>query len=168
MIAEFMPSLGTQVPVARSVSQIQLLVQKFDAREFRTSFVDGIPSAVRFTIVDPHLAGAGKPAEFTVELSAHHEAIYQVLWDRRRYVPTAAQDAALKDQARRIAWRQLHDVIRAQLIAVNCGMLTVGEAFMPNLVVVLPGGRETRLGPAMQAEGLLTPTGGRLQLGSGS
>ena len=160
----FIASVGTTTSVGETIQQLQAIVERFNAREFRIIYGENSkPIAVRFAINDPNLPwGEGF---FTVELAAPSEAILMQLKTQR-----VREDARrpLPERAERAAWRQLHDYVRAVLISVQWGMVTVGEAFMGGLVVTLPDGRETRFADAMTDAKLLTPRNGRLLLGSGS
>lgn len=167
---DFIASLETDVTPRRSVAQIQDLVERFGARAFEVRYHErtGEPDRVRFAVVDPHLRsddGAPLPP-LTIELRAPTEALERVLRNRRTRTP---KPGAIAEQARRIAWRHLHDVVRASLIGVQDGLLTVGEAFLAHLVVESADGTEETFGAALQRAKLLTPSAsGRLLLGRGS
>jgi hypothetical protein len=164
----FVANVATEVPVSRSVDQIRALVERFRAREFRTIYgPTGSPVAVRFTITDPHLPKDGDhDGVFTVELAAPTDVLYRMIHGKRRNFSGqfVARDRA---QAERVAWRQLHDMIRASLIAVQSGIVTLGEAFFANLIVTDGAGREARMAEVLLTSRLLTAGNGRLMLTSG-
>lgn len=169
MADQFIASLDTSVPVSRTIAQIQGLVERFRAREFRTIYgPEGDVVAVRFTIIDPHLTQGAGDGVFTVELHAVSDAIDAAIRRGRKNRITPTQSAAFLAQAKRVAWRHLHDVIRASLIAVQSGILTIGEAFLCNLVVTATDGREQRLGEMMFERRLLAPSNGKLMIGGGN
>jgi len=161
----FIASLDTKVPVSRSVDQIRYLVERFGAAEFGIQYdpAAGVPVAVSFKIKDPHL-GSFLP----VALRAPSDAIYKAIVPDR-YL-TGAQQGGYREQARRVAWRNLHDFVRASLIGVQTGIMSLGEAFMASLVVTLPTGEAKRLGELAADGGLIRSDekSGRLMLGSGS
>lgn len=161
----FIASLETKVPVSRSVDQIRSLVERFGAAEFGIQYdpAAGVPVAVSFRIKDPHLGGF-----LPIALRAPSEAIYKAI-EPDRWLPEAKKQS-LREQARRVAWRNLHDFVRASLIGVQTGIMSMGEAFMASLVVTLPTGEAKRLGELAAEGGLLRndEKGGRLLLGSGS
>lgn len=163
---QFIASLETEVPARRSVQQIQELVERFGARAFEVRYdpATGEPDRVRFAVVDPHLTeGAATP--FTIELRAPTSILERELRTRRTRSP---KPGVIPEQARRIAWRHLHDVVRASLIGVQDGLLTVGEAFLAHLVVESADGTEETFASALHRTQLLTPAaGGRLLLGKG-
>ena len=158
-------SLTTEVPVRRSVDQIRDLVEKFGASEFTLQYdpSTGIPVAISFKIRDPHVGG--EPKYLPIALRAPTDRVELLLRDVSKYSWDAARRKA---QAERVAWRNLHDFVRASLIAVQTGIMDMGEAFMASLVVTLPTGEAKRLGE-LAAEGALLrhAEGGRLLLGKG-
>lgn len=159
----FVASLETDVPVTRTIASLQKLVERFKAKEFRLIYGDeSRPAAIRFSISDPHLGLGG--GLFTVELAAPCVMIAAHL--QREHRTWAPEKCAA--QADRVAWRQLHDYVRSALIAVQWGVLTVGEAFLAGLVVTAPNGEEARLGQLVTEHKLLRPENGRLMLGKGS
>jgi hypothetical protein len=166
--AEFIASLDTSVPVNRSVDQIRQLVERFGAAEFGLQYdpESGRPVAVSFKIRDPHLSG--DPVYLPIALRAPYETIRKALLDKYSW-PTATTRQKVSEQAERVAWRNLHDFVRASLIGVQTGIMSLGEAFMASLVVTLPTGEAKRLGE-LAAEGSLIRPGeqGRLMLGRGT
>lgn len=164
----FIANLDTTVPVTRSVDAIRVLVERFRAKEFRTSYgPDGRPCAVRFTITDPNLPKDGDhDGVFTVELAAPTDVLFRQINGRRSY-PSGYREKD-RAQAERVAWRQLHDMIRASLIGVQSGIVTLGEAFFANLIVTDNAGREARMADVLLSGRLLSSHGGRLMLGPGS
>lgn len=154
-------SLTTSVPVARSIDQIRRLVERFGAREFRTIYEANETVAIRFAITDPNNPGT----VFSVSLRAPTEVLFRMMRSRRA---TEAGEERDLEQARRVAWRNLHDFVRASLIGVQTGLLSVAEAFMANLVVDLPNGEERRLSDALLETGIISAPRGRLLLGAGN
>jgi hypothetical protein len=164
--AEFIANIDTDVPVSRSVDHIRQLVERFQAKEFRTTYgPNGVAVSVRFTITDPHLPKEGDhDGLFTVELTALTDVIHKELVRRRTRWIDADARARIDAQAQRVAWRQLHDIIRATLIGVRSGIMTMGEAFFANLIVTGPDGQERRMANALMESRLLSPRNGRLML----
>lgn len=165
--AQFIASLETSVAVSRSVDQIRQLVERFGAAEFGIQYdpASGRPVAVSFKVRDPHVSGE-PPAFLPVALRAPAETVYKLLLEKKSW-PTADQRARMQDQAERVAWRNLHDFVRASLIGVQTGIMTLGEAFMANLVVTLPTGEAKRLGELAAEGAILRSSEGRLMLGKG-
>jgi hypothetical protein len=160
----FIASLETSVPVSRSVDQIRQLIERFGAAEFGIQYdpATGQPCAVSFKVRDPNLSG-DEIAYLPVALRAPAEIITKALYKQRS---TWSMEKA-RAQAERVAWRNLHDFVRASLIGVQTGIMTLGEAFMANLVVTLPTGEAKRLGELAAEGSLLRSSEGRLLLGKG-
>ena len=166
----FIASMETAVPVSRSVDHIRHLVERFGAAEFGIQYdpATGRPVAVSFKVRDPGFKDeAGQPVFVPVALRAPFETIYKALLDRKSY-PTTDQRNRYREQAERVAWRNLHDFVRASLIGVQTGIMSLGEAFMASVVVTLPTGEAKRLGELVAEGAVLRPApGGRLLLGKG-
>lgn len=162
----FVASLDTDVPVSRSVDHIRALVERFGALEFGIEYDPNthLPVAVNFKVKDPEF-GVAVP----VSLRAPFERVLKAILDGKRGAWQADVKARAKDQAQRVAWRNLHDFVRASLIGVQTGIMTLGEAFMASLIVTLPGGQTQRFGELAASGKLLHPDAmsGRLMLGSG-
>src|SRR3990167_1188922 len=152
--ASFIASLETDVPVTRSVDHIRHLVERFGAMEFGIQYdpVSGRPCAVSFKVKDPHV-GAGLP----VALRAPYETVLKQILDGKKRSWDSDVKARAKEQAERVAWRNLHDFVRASLIGVQTGIMSLGEAFLANLVVTLPTGEAKRLGELVIERNLLHP-----------
>lgn len=167
MPAEYIASMETTVPVLRSVQQIQSLVAKFGASEFSTQYdpATGEPIAIAFKVTDPNL---GDGTFLPVALRAPTDVVYKAILRTKKRTQDKAVQKSAREQAARVAWRNLHDFVRASLIGVQTGIMSLGEAFMASLVVTLPTGEAKRLGEIAAEGGLLQPTThGRLLLGSG-
>lgn len=178
---EFIASLQTQVPAVRSIGQIQALVERFGALEFATvydSSGSGRPVGLRFKVRDPHITKEDAerrakrgvpPAHLPVDLRAPFEMIYKALLDRRTGWLADGARQRIRAQAERVAWRNLHDYVRAGLIAVQTGILTLGEAFLANVSVELPDGTSARFGSLVAERGMISSgTNGRLRLQPGT
>lgn len=163
--SQFIASLDTEVAVTRSVDQIRQLVERFGAAEFGIQYdpASGVPVAVSFKVRDPHLSGEA-PAFLPVALRAPSDVIYGLL---QKQASWRMDRSRLRDKANRVAWRNLHDFVRASLIGVQTGIMTLGEAFMANLVVTLPTGEAKRLGELAAEGAMLRSSEGRLMLGKG-
>lgn len=168
MATDFLASIETTVPVARSVSQIQALVQRFGAAEFSVRYdpKTGEAVAVGFVVRDPHVSDG---TLLPVSLAAPTDVIYAAILKGKRRGYDKTVQATARQQAARVAWRNLHDFVRASLIGVQTGIMSLGEAFMASLVVTLPNGETRRFGEAVAHGGILHPSAGnRLLLGPGS
>lgn len=144
---EWIASLETEVTVRKSLADIQVLCEKFGVTSFSARYLEGgAPLSVRFTAIDPV-----SRQEFAVEMIAPTHHLQQVLRSGRTRNP---KPGVVEAQAARIAWRHLHDCIRAQLIAVQDGLVTFGEAFLPHLMVKGSDGQERSVVQMMESAGL--------------
>ena len=157
-MADFIASLDTTVPVVRTIAQIHALVERFGAHEWTVIYERGIPSGVRFAVVDPNVT-EGQSVPLFVELRAPSDRIAAELKaprGKRRWLTTAQREKA-EQQAQRVAWRQLHDFVRASLIAVQSGIMSLGEAFLANVLIRDGDGASRRVVEVMQSQRLLQP-----------
>lgn len=161
-MSDFIASLATDVPVARSIQQIYGLIGRFNAREFTIlhDVTTHRPNGIAFTIADPHLAST---SIIPVRVDAPTEQLIKIL---RRERPRW-ELRAIEAQAERIAWRQVHDYIRSSLIAVQWGLLSLGEAFLASVVATLPNGERSRIGDYIATGALFEQKNDRLLLKDG-
>lgn len=154
-------SLRTEVTPLRSLEQIRKLVETFGAREFTTKYNDlGAPTAIKFRAI----VGADMPDGLPIELPIPVDNVYRTLIDTGK-----PHGSATLRQAERIAWRNAHDFIRASLIAVQTGILSLGEAFLSSVVVSLPDNESgtIRVGELLLSGRFLHAKGERLLLTDG-
>lgn len=107
----------TKVPVARTLGSITDCLIQAGATEINTSYANAKPTAVRFT-----LPVKGTPVLF--QLPARVDPVFEKLTQNKKANIT-------RDDAERIAWRQLFRWVEAQMAMVDCGMATAPEVFMP-------------------------------------
>jgi len=101
----------TQVPISRSRSEIETTVTRYGADQFGSAF------ATDKAMVQFRLGKADKA------------------WVIRFILPLPHEDA--QDQRQR--WRALALVIKAKLESVECGIATIEQEFLANIVT--PGGQ---------------------------
>lgn len=131
----FIASMETDTPVARSLEQVRSLIERFGVHELTTLYgPDGTPTGVRFRVISQDLPN-GLPIEVRVPV----DGVYALLRERR----PLGDVGRLRAKAEKIAWRHAHDFIRASLIAVQTGILSIGEAFLSSIVVADPANGTT-------------------------
>ena len=119
----------TKIPAERTVDAIvKCLAAHALVRETAQSYgEDGQINGVRFTVVE---AGC---VPCTFRLPARVEPVFMIINARRKYPwKYTEQD---RDQAHRVAWRQVLRWIEAQLALMGTGMASAQEVFMPYLLV---------------------------------
>ena len=122
----------TSVPVAKTKGEIEAIVERYGAAQF-TSGWSGDKAAVGFQI-------AGRLIRFVLILPSKDDKCFtQYVKNGRPY--DRSPEAAIKEweQACRQRWRALLLVIKAKLEAVECGISTIENEFLAN--IVLPGGQ---------------------------
>lgn len=128
-----MPILNytTDVPVTRTIAEMEARLLAYGASSIRRDFDDGRPIALHFVITTP----AGRQAfRLPVNIPGVRSAIERDATDRpslRRYLRP--------DQVQRITWRIAKDWLEAQLAIVDAHMASVDEIMLPYLIV--PGGK---------------------------
>lgn len=118
----------TKIEVTRSLGEIQGIVARYGATRFETRWNrDGTVWGVRFAI-------AADEGELPVALKTGTERIFEILAEARG--PRArASNEDLREQAERIAWRQMKDLIEQLLLAVETGLFNLAAAFMAHVEV---------------------------------
>jgi len=109
----------TKVPVARSVQWIQEVLSANGAKAIMMDYEAGEPCAVTFRIDqgDQRL-GFRLPCDWKKTLTVLN----------RSKIPNSLKR---NDQAKRVAWRCVHDWIRAQLALVEIGAASLDQVMLP-------------------------------------
>ena len=121
----------TKVPVSRSRGEIERLLRAWecDGIQWTDNFRDGV-ATLRFRWT---FEGVDYQARMVVKLPRDEALLTAREKSRATTRPTAAVMAKRRDQR----WRSLHRVllltIKANLNAVDAGLLTAVEAFLPHL-----------------------------------
>jgi hypothetical protein len=149
----------TAVPADRSVRELEELVFSYGGSRFeKLRDLGGNLTAVRFAL------RAEPWGEVPVLLEARAEVVLQILTDARpwnlRRGAKAAYESKLREQAYRIAWRQLRDFVEQALLAVRTGLLLPTDAFMWGLEVSDPAtGARTTASDLFHRRAQLAPGG---------
>ena len=111
----------TQANVGKTVSDIQRVLSLYGATAVLVDYVEKEPDGISFKIP----VGS---TEVPFRLPCRWTEVFKILSRRRIRVRDAEK---LKDQARRVAWRQILRWVEAQLALVSTGMVKTEEVFMP-------------------------------------
>jgi hypothetical protein len=120
----------TKIPAEITTGQIHKLLGSHGAVEVLSEYRDGYIVGVSFRMVVQ-----GRTIPF--RLPCRWEAILRVLKNQVKRWPTTtnkavdAKIAALEDQARRIAWRQILRWVEAQMALIDTAMVSTMEVFLP-------------------------------------
>ncbi len=158
-MARKIPYIDTTVAVAKTVVEIEAILQAHKVDSVKKDFENGKVKSLAF-----------KHGDIPFQLPANTEALYQYLLDQRvnhtnyryRYrYPDQEAKTRLHDQAERCAWRNVMFWVKGQLAMVEIGMVTVTEVFLPYMLM---DGQET-LYHRMLADGLKAlPSGERTEV----
>ena len=114
---------STEVPVSRSIAEITQALVESGANGIYQEYANQKVVAISFTIV-------ANGQEIPFRLPARVEPVYRLLHkQRRRWVRGAEQRD--REQAERVAWRQILRWVQAQLALIQTGMAQTVEVFMP-------------------------------------
>lgn len=118
----------TQVPVSRTVGEVAGILAAHGATEISTMYEAGQPTGMRFTLVTP--AGVTEVFRLPVLIDGVHRLLLDALPDT-----AAGRKRGSREQAERVAWRQIKDWVAAQTAIVEAGMATLEQVMLPYLQV---------------------------------
>jgi len=140
----FVKAATSDVLAVRSAAAIKDLVRKYGASGFGTS-EDYARGIVTVSFVLNTEDGQHVPVQIPVRVQRVYDALYATKAGHNQHVSAAQSELNRRAQAERTAWRQLHLLVEANLIAVQLGIMSIGEAFMPHTMVVSDDGRSERM-----------------------
>lgn len=109
----------TGVPVSRSVQWIQDLLAQAGAKAIMLDYENGEPSAVTFRIdQNEQQLGFRLPCDWRKTL---------LVLDKSKIPRRLCSD----EHAKRVAWRCIHDWIRAQIALVEIGAAKIDQVMLP-------------------------------------
>lgn len=124
----------TKIPAAKTVAQISALLGSTGfVYGTQTTYAKGEPDAVAFLV---EIQGERVP----FRLPARVEPVFMCLQRKRSPVYRARKAEQDREQAARVAWRQILRWVQAQLSLIEVGMVSVHEVFMGYAML---GERET-------------------------
>ncbi len=118
----------TKIPAARTAAEITALLAGTGASQVVTTYGPrGEIAGLRWT-----MERNGQTVGYDLPLRI--ESIFQIFQNRRRRIrgDTATTD---REQAQRVAWRQLLRWIQAQVALIQTGMVETEEVFLPYMLV---------------------------------
>ena len=120
---------STVVDAAKTVGEIQAMLQAHGAKSVMVGYADKEPVGLSFLIDLPQ-------GDLSFRLPANIEKVAKVISSARirgRYnIGNQEKD---KKQASRVAWRILRDWVRAQLAIIETEMVTLDQVFLPYMQV---------------------------------
>jgi hypothetical protein len=116
----------TEIPAERSAGEITGELIKAGASAINTDYENGVIVGLRWVM---KLRGTDQLFSMPVRIAP----VEKILLSRRKGFLGNDVRAKIKDQARRVAWRQLLRWIQAQMAMIQCGMAESGEVFFAYL-----------------------------------
>ncbi|MFP5360763.1 MAG: hypothetical protein ACLGHM_09740 [Actinomycetes bacterium] len=121
---------NTTVPSDRSRAEIEKTLARYGADEFAYATRAGL-AVIQFT-------AESRTIRFTLPLP-DPKAEEFILTPSRKWARSDSEAAAAYEKAVRQRWRALALVVKAKLEAVNAGIVTFEQEFMPH--ILMPGGQ---------------------------
>lgn len=158
---------GTEIAASRSATEILALLVEYRAEQTGVEWDEkGEPTAVTFTLRDPELG------RIPVRLDARVEEVTKLLLEQKPYnanyrYPEREHAGRLREQARRVVWRHLRDLVEQQLLAVRIGQYRFVDVFLHGVQVRTPTGSDTLgrwMHEAIKTGGFNADPSGRLLL----
>ena len=139
----------TRIPAQRTAAEISALLVRAGATQINTEYHAGNIVGLSWTI-----KADGRNLVF--EMPARVEPVYQILKKRRvRSLPQ--KEPEIRQQAERVAWRQLLRWTESQLALIECGMAQPSEVFFAYVVHAHSGKTMYELFSAEQFKRLSAP-----------
>lgn len=119
----------SSVPADKSVGNIEKLLVKHGATGIMKEYDGGgnLDSIAFRKLVK------GETVSF--QLPARVEQVYQLLLRQRKGRPTEPQRKAIYDQAKRTAWKNIHDWVDIQMALIEMEQVEFVEVFLPYAMV---------------------------------
>lgn len=120
-----MPILNytTDVPVDRTVAEIQRKIARAGAASVRVDYKDGQPVSISFLLI---LGDQSLP----FRLPADTESVYWILFRD----DSLLRKYRSRPHAERVAWRIVKDWVEVQLALIESGQATMPQLFLPHAV----------------------------------
>ncbi len=116
----------TTVAADKTAGEIISELVKAGANQINTEYANGQITGLRWI-----MRIGGNDTLFA--MPARVEPVYKMLRKRRVGYVDSGTESKIREQATRVAWRQLLRWTQAQLAMIECGMAEAGEVFFPYL-----------------------------------
>jgi hypothetical protein len=127
MLVKTLYMATTGISPARTAAEIIELLVQAGATQIASDYTEGTLSGLAFV-----LPAGGRSLAHCYKLPVRIEPVFKILNGRRKRW-RARDDNTTKDreQAERVAWRQLYRWVQAQLAMIEVGMAEAPEVFLP-------------------------------------
>jgi len=117
----------TEISPIRTVAEITACLVNAGATQIMSDYRDGEVAGLKWVMNVP------KQGLRLFDMPARIEPVYQILISRRRDRHKLDVQMSVRDQAKRVAWRQLLRWVQAQIAMAQTGMVDFAEVFFPYL-----------------------------------
>lgn len=123
----------TKIHIGQTVAEIQQILGQYGACAVMTEYVKGDVIAVCFKVMFLDRA-------IPFRLPCRWDQIFKILYGRKKKGTHASGPLdSMKEQAKRIAWRQILRWVEAQMALVETDMVAIHEVFLPYMQVSISG-----------------------------
>ena len=137
----------TKISAAKSANEIGGLVAEHGARAFGVRFDDQRhPIALHFVMPVPEVGEV--PVELDLQIDGLYKRLYKEPRKNRNAKEVERRMRATREQAIRVAWRQMKAHVEMVLEMVENGLKPFDEAFMADVMIRAKDGGYLRLGDA--------------------
>lgn len=121
----------TKIDVHKTIGELSAILVKNGASKISVDYgAGGTPEAVTFVINGPRPAALSNIPVLFYQLPARYEGVLKAM--KSQNVPRTLQN---KDQALRVAWRNVKDWVAAQMAMIEAEQCEIQEVFLPYLVL---------------------------------
>lgn len=114
----------TQVDANKTVGEITAMLVKYGARTIETIYDNGKPAGLSWSMMLYN-----QPVYF--RMPAKVEPVYQTMRKRAGGFVGREREQRIREQAERIAWRQLLAWVQVQFSIIELGMVEYAQVFLP-------------------------------------
>jgi hypothetical protein len=118
---------STDVPVAKSIGEIMGLLVQAGAVAINQELDGGRVTGLSFVIRVPD-------GQLPFRLPVRVDPVFQKLNGRRNHWDQTKHKAKDREQAERVAWRQLYWWMKSQLALIDLGMVQAAEVLLPYML----------------------------------
>jgi hypothetical protein len=149
VVKKLINNYSTDIPVDRTISEIQQLLVQNGARGIALEYNESGTIKVTFCKIILN------NKELPFRLPAKAERVYQALWGEKQEWEHTRYGAGWRQQAEHIAWRICKTWLEAHITLINLGQAKMEEVFLPYFI--MPGNKT--LFETMEHNKFVLPTG---------
>jgi len=116
----------SEMPPAKSLGYIEELLVEAGASNINKEYRDKMPRSISFLMLH-------KGETLAFRLTANQEAVFALLWRKVKQVQKGTRER-YEAQAWRTAWKNIHDLVSAQIALLLTEQASALELFLPYLL----------------------------------